>query len=95
MNIDMSLVMACLGIMAKGMLGIFVVILVIWALVALLNKSTGERKAASVTAAPVAAAPAADTGKRQEVVAAVSAAVAEELGEEVSAIRITSFRKIG
>ena len=41
---DMSLVLACLGIMAKGMVGIFVVILVIWGLVALLNRITGEKK---------------------------------------------------
>ena len=43
MNINMELVMACLGIMGKGMLGIFVVIMVIWALVALLNKVTGSK----------------------------------------------------
>ena len=36
--------MACLGIMAKGMVGIFVVILVIWGLVALLNKATNPKK---------------------------------------------------
>ena len=40
---DMRLVLACLGIMGKGMLGIFVVILVIWALVALLNRATGKK----------------------------------------------------
>lgn len=43
MNINMELVMACLGIMGKGMLGIFIVIMVIWALVALLNKVTGSK----------------------------------------------------
>lgn len=32
------LILACLGIMGKGMLGIFSVILVIWALVSLLNR---------------------------------------------------------
>lgn len=37
---DTQLVLACLGIMGKGMLGIFTVILVIWALVALLNRVT-------------------------------------------------------
>ena len=31
---------------------------------------------------------------RQEIIAAVSAAVAEELGTDVSAIRILSFKKI-
>jgi len=90
MNINMELVMACLGIMGKGMLGIFVVILVIWGLVALLNKTTSGKKPA-----PAAPAAAVDPGKRGEMIAAVSAAVAEELGEDVSAIRITSFKKIG
>lgn len=37
---DMQLVWACLGLMGKGMLGIFAVILVIWGLVALLNRVT-------------------------------------------------------
>ena len=39
-----ELVTACLGIMGKGMLGIFTVILVIWGLVALLNRVTGKRE---------------------------------------------------
>lgn len=39
-----QLVLICLGIMGKGMLGIFVVILAIWALVALLNRATGRQK---------------------------------------------------
>ena len=39
-----ALILACLGIMAKGMVGIFIVILVIWGLVALLNKVTSEKK---------------------------------------------------
>ena len=38
------LVLECLGIMVKGMVGIFAVILVIWALVALLNQITGGKK---------------------------------------------------
>ena len=32
-----------LGMMGQGMLGIFVVILVIWALVAVLNRLTGSK----------------------------------------------------
>ena len=43
MNVNWNLVMDCLGIMGKGMLGIFVVILVIWALVAILNRVTGRK----------------------------------------------------
>ena len=96
MNINMELVMACLGIMGKGMLGIFVVILVIWGLVALLNKTTSAKKETPVAApaAPVASAANA-IPNRGELIAAVSTAVAEELGEDISAIRILSFKKIG
>ncbi len=39
-----QLILICLGIMGKGMLGIFTVILVIWGLVALLNRVTGKRE---------------------------------------------------
>ena len=43
MSINWNLVTACLGIMGKGMLGIFAVILVIWLMVALLNRFTGGK----------------------------------------------------
>ncbi len=41
---DMNLVMACLGIMGKGMVGIFTVVLVIWGCVALLNRMGAAKK---------------------------------------------------
>lgn len=37
---DFSLVLACLGIMGKGMLGILLAIVVLWAIVAGLNRLT-------------------------------------------------------
>ena len=52
------------------------------------NKSTAP---ATVASAPVATQPIAN---KQEIISAVSAAVAEELGTDVSAIRILSFKKI-
>lgn len=61
-----------------------------------------ERK--PVAAAPVASTPAAtpasvaskaqDPAKRQEIIAAIGAAIAEECGVDVNAIRITSIKKI-
>ena len=91
-----SAVGSTLEIMGKGMLGIFVVILVIWGLVALLNKTTSAKKEAPVVTPAAPVAPAANAiPNRGELIAAVSAAVAEELGEDVSAIRIHSFKKIG
>ena len=41
---NIALIMTCLGIMAKGMVGIFVVILVIWGLVEALNRLTSPKK---------------------------------------------------
>ncbi len=41
---DTQLILICLGIMGKGVLGIFTVILAIWGLVVLLNRVTGKRK---------------------------------------------------
>ena len=41
---DTQLILICLGIMGKGVLGIFTVILVIWGLVALLNRITGKKR---------------------------------------------------
>lgn len=52
-----------------------------------------ERKAASVENSP-APGQTAVIENRGAVVAAVSAAVAEELGEDISAIRIVSLKKI-
>ena len=43
-NFDPNLVLACLGIMVKGMVGIFIVILVTWALVPILKGVTGSKK---------------------------------------------------
>ena len=39
-----ALVFACLGIMGKGMLGIFLVTLAVWGLVALLGRLTGGKR---------------------------------------------------
>ncbi len=45
--------------------------------------------------APAGAPPAEAIPNRGELIAAVSAVLAEELGTEVSAIRILSFQKVG
>lgn len=52
------------------------------------NTAEPQNTASAVAAAPV------QTENRQEIIAAVSAAVAEELGTDVGAIRILSFKKI-
>ena len=54
-------------------------------------------KAEETPAATVAATPVAQNTvieNRQEIIAAVTAACAEEMGKDVSAIRVISFKKI-
>ena len=56
-----------------------------------------ESKLPAEAAAPKPAEKAADElspEKRREVIAAISAVIAEELGTDVSAIRVTSFKKV-
>ncbi len=53
-----------------------------------------EKKTVKNEEKTVPAAPAGDIANRGELIAAVSAAIAEELGTDVSAIRIHSFKKI-
>ncbi len=55
----------------------------------------GKKAKTAKTAAPAAAAPVAEViPNKQEIIAAVSAAVAEELGRDVSQIKILSFKKM-
>ena len=61
----------------------------------IMGKIVGGRAAPAVAApAPAAAAPAAPEGNRQEIAAAVAAAIAEELGTDVTGIRILSMKKL-
>jgi Na+-transporting methylmalonyl-CoA/oxaloacetate decarboxylase gamma subunit len=52
------------------------------------------RNAPKKPAAPVPASGTVTGEKRSELIAAVSAAIAEELGTDVSALRIISFKKL-
>ncbi len=58
------------------------------------KKPTQKPAAAPAKAAPAKAAPA-PIANRDELVVAFSAAVAEELGTDVSAIRVVSLKEIG
>lgn len=57
-----------------------------------LNSDKNEKNTAKVTAVP--AAQSAVIENRQEIIAAVTAAAAEEMGKDVSAIRVISFKKL-
>ena len=76
-----------------GMGTVFFGLICLIVLTTIMGKSVGGRPAPAAPA-PVAAAPAAQEGNRQEIAAAVSAAIAEELGTSITGIRIVSMKKL-
>ena len=78
-----------------GMGTVFFGLICLIVLTMVMGKSVGGHAAAAAVPAPVAApAAAAAEPNRQEVVAAVSAAIAEELGTDITGIRIVSMKKL-
>ncbi len=84
-----------------GIAVVFVGLACIIGLVELMNlvtvKAEGKKKAEANDVEPSAVAPAMASGvieNRDEIVAAVCAAVAEENGTDISAIRVVSFKKV-
>ncbi len=57
-------------------------------------KGAGKKEKAVKAPAPVVTAAPAEIPNRQEIIAAVTAACAEEMGTDVSALRVVSFKKI-
>ena len=88
-----------LFVVLMGMGVTFLGLICLIVLTTVMGKIIGSKNAAEVSAAPIAApAPAsapAPVVNRKELIAAVSAAIAEELGTDVSAIRIRSFKQVG
>ena len=89
-----NVVLLGLGIVFVGLICIVILCVLMGKVVRLLEK--GEAPAGAVTPdIPMAtAAPAAEIPNRQELVAAISCCLAEELGTDVSAIRIVSLKKV-
>ena len=78
-----------------GMGVVFFGLICLIVLTMIMGKIVGGRAVPAVAApAPAAAAPAAPEGNRQEIAAAVAAAIAEELGTDVTGIRILSMKKL-
>ena len=87
---------AGLGI-AVVFVGLIAIVGLVWAMNKLCDRFLGTKPKAVTPAAPVApAAPAANApiANREEIVAAVCAAVAEEEGVDISALRVVSFKKL-
>ena len=86
----LNVVILGVGVVFAGLICIVILCKITGAICMAMDKS---EKAEPTAAAPVTAAPAV-IENRQEIIAAVSAAIAEELGTDISAIRIHSFKKI-
>jgi len=83
-------------VVLMGMGTVFFGLICLIVLTTIMGRIIGQKAAPAVSAAPAApvAAPAAVEPNRQELVAAVSAAIAEELGTDITGIRILSLKKI-
>ena len=76
-----------------GMGTVFFGLICLIVLTTIMGKIVGGHAAPAVSA-PAPVAPAAPEGNRQEIAAAVSAAIAEELGTSITGIRIVSMKKL-
>ncbi len=78
-----------------GMGTVFFGLICLIILTTIMGKIVGGRAASAVPAPAAAPVPAAaPEGNRQEIAAAVSAAIAEELGTDITGIRILSMKKL-
>ena len=75
-----------LGVVFIGLISIIILCYIIGAVCMASVKKTEPETVQAPVAAPIE--------NRQEIIAAVSAALAEEMGTDISAIRILSFKKI-
>lgn len=79
------------GVVFIGLICIIILCKIMSAICSLAGK---ENKNEPKTAIAPAAATAQPMENRQEIIAAVSAVIAEELGTDVGAIRVLSFKKL-
>ena len=77
-----------------GMGTVFFGLICLIVLTMVMGKIVGGHAAPAAAPAAIPAAPAAAEPNRQELVAAVSAAIAEELGTDITGIRIISMKKL-
>lgn len=88
---NLFVVLMGIGIVFIGLLSIVILSSLMSAIIRAIEKN---KKPEAVKTTPVINAPTAPIGNRQELVAAVSACIAEELGTEVSAIRVVSMKAV-
>ena len=85
---DYSIIFVCL----MGMGTVFFGLICLIVLTTLLGRICGRKQQAAPAAIP--APEAVPAGDQQELIAAVSAAIAEELGTDITGIRILSIKQV-
>ena len=95
--IDMPTWLVCILGVSVVFVGLICIIGILYLMNFLISKTEGKKTEKTTVATPAAPAPApvaAPIENRREIVAAVCAAVAEEEGTDISAIRVISFKKL-
>ena len=87
---DWMVVVMGVGVVFLGL----VLIIVICKIMGLFFTTSTVKEEKVVASAPAPVATPAVVENRQEIIAAVTAACAEEMGKDVSAIRVISFKKL-
>ena len=87
---DYSIIFVCL----MGLGTVFIGLVCLIALTMLMGRILGRTPSTAAVPAPVPAVSAAPEANHEELVAAISAAIAEELGTDISGIRILSMKKV-
>ena len=96
MNVPSPVFVALFGI-GTVFFGLICIIVLTTLMGAVLKEKKAAAVAAAPAAAPKAAAPAApkvDTGKQQEIIAAITAAISEELGPRANGMTILDIQKL-
>lgn len=75
-------------------IGLICIIAICYVMGAIIKAFEPKKKAAPAAPETPSASQPAEVENKGELIAAISAAIAEELGESVEAIRITSIRKV-
>lgn len=79
------------GTVFFGLICLIFITSIVSAICKVIEKPQAQAKSAAAPAAPAIDAP---IENKQEIVAAVCAAIAEDLGTDASNIRVTSFKKL-
>ena len=87
---DYSIIFVCL----MGLCTVCIGLICLIALTMLMGRILGGSQKPAAVPAPVPAVSTAPEASREELVAAISAALAEELGTDITGIRILSMKKV-